>query len=59
MPWPHEMNNGLRRTRLEVALKPSNIGTGAEGAPSAGNHDYAYRGIEFKGVRDRCEQLIS
>jgi hypothetical protein len=56
------MHNGLHRTRLKVALKPSDIGAGAEGAPSAGNHNYAYPGIEFnliQGAHDRCEQLIA
>jgi hypothetical protein len=62
MAWPHEMHNGLRRTSLKVALKPRDIGPGAEGAPSAGNHNYPYPGIEFnliQGVHNRCEQLIA
>jgi hypothetical protein len=62
MAWPHEMHNGLRRASLKVALKPTDIGAGAERAPSAGNHNYAYRGIKFnliKGVHNRCQQLIA
>ena len=51
----------LDQIELDPAIRVIVI-TGAEGAPSTGNHNYAYRGIEFdliQGVHDRCEQLIA
>ena len=62
MARSHEVRHSLRRTRLQVALKARNVGAGAEGTPSSGNHNDAHGGIELDAVQhshNRGEQLVA
>src|ERR1700730_15989823 len=62
MAGPHEMHDGVCRTRFQVALKTDDIGTGTEGTAGAGKHDDANRRVNLNVVEyphDRSKQIVA
>jgi hypothetical protein len=51
MTGSHELHDGLCWTRLYVALKASDVGSGTKGTSGAGKHDHANRPVDLNVVQ--------